>query len=223
MKKIFNIPNTLTGARILLATIFFGLMVLGKKAADFHDLGSYNYYLLALAVFVAAGLTDLLDGYYARKLGQVTVLGRIIDPFADKLMICGTFVVILSIDDRLVDVWLVLVVLSREFMVSAIRAVAESHNIPFGAMGLGKVKMAMQFSAGITFIVALYLDGARAVAPDAGGCAAALDFLWRAWFAAGLPIVRTMYWVSMIVTIVSGVTYLKKGIEAIGQIERGRP
>ena len=77
--QLFNVPNQITCVRLALSFVLFGLIV-------------YEYYLTSLVFFILAAGTDFLDGYYARKFNQVTALGRILDPFADKIIICGTFI-----------------------------------------------------------------------------------------------------------------------------------
>src|SRR5574340_1062181 len=79
LKRIFNVPNQLTSLRLILSVVMFCLIPLG-------------FYWASLVLFVLAAGTDWLDGWYARRYHQVTVLGRIMDPFADKIVICGTFI-----------------------------------------------------------------------------------------------------------------------------------
>ena len=87
--RIWNVPNQVTVSRLVLAVILFALLSLG-------------YYAAALVCFIVAASTDWVDGYWARKYGQITQLGRILDPFADKMIICGTFIY-LAASPQLVD------------------------------------------------------------------------------------------------------------------------
>ena len=88
--KIFNLPNQLTSLRLVLSVVLFFLM-------------AYDCYLWSLVLFIIGAGTDWIDGYYARKYGQVTTLGRILDPFADKVIVCGTFI-FLAANPKMIEV-----------------------------------------------------------------------------------------------------------------------
>jgi len=132
-----NLPNKLTVGRLLLTLVFFILLMF-----DGSVLGN-----TAFIVFVVAALTDLLDGWAARKYGLVTDFGRVADPFADKILICGGLVFLLSKPNTPVADWMVVVILAREFLVSGMRSLAESRGIPFGATYWGKFKALSQIIA----------------------------------------------------------------------------
>ena len=83
-EQIFNVPNQLTAVRLALSVVLFVLLPL-------------EFYLAGLVVFVIAASTDWVDGYYARKYGQVTTLGRILDPFVDKIIVCGSFIYLAAV------------------------------------------------------------------------------------------------------------------------------
>lgn len=142
--KVANLPNALTGLRFLLSFVFF--LLLRYKGDGWMD--------LALVLFVVIGLTDLLDGYLARKRGEETVFGRIADPFVDKVLVCGAFIFLLAIPEmtrRLPDgaglsPWMVMAIVAREFLVTGLRSYAESAGWSFPATWLGKSKMATQFA-----------------------------------------------------------------------------
>ncbi|MFW6158175.1 MAG: CDP-diacylglycerol--glycerol-3-phosphate 3-phosphatidyltransferase [Planctomycetota bacterium] len=131
-----NLPNKITLSRLVLAVAFFALI-------SFDDPVSLD---VGLVVFVAACLTDLLDGYVARKWGQETALGRIADPLVDKVIVCGGFA-LLAHRAPVLHPWMLVVIISREFLVSSIRAYAESRGIAFGARWSGKAKAATQMVA----------------------------------------------------------------------------
>jgi len=132
-----NLPNKLTVGRLLLTAIFFAVLMFDEPA-----LGN-----VALVVFVVAALTDLFDGWAARKYGLVTDFGRIADPFADKILICGGLVFLLAKDGTPVQDWMVVIIIAREFLVSGMRSLAESRGIPFGATYWGKFKALSQIIA----------------------------------------------------------------------------
>ena len=148
-----NLPNTLTVARIFLVPVlvsvlltkFEGRLVMGMPVE-----------LVAAAIFGIASLTDWLDGYLARRRKQVTTLGQILDPLADKLLISATLISLVQLD--LVQSWMVGVIISREIAVTGLRNLAYSRGLTMPASGLGKLKMASQ----VTAILLLLLGWERA-------------------------------------------------------------
>ena len=96
-RKAFNVPNQLTTIRLILGVVLFWLI-------------GYEYYLPAMYVFIVAAGTDWIDGFYARRYNQVTTLGRILDPFADKIIICGTFIFLAALPGSQVLPWMAVVV-----------------------------------------------------------------------------------------------------------------
>ena len=134
-----NAPNSVTIARLGLAVILFWMI--------WYE----GLWVAGAIVFVVAALTDALDGYLARKYGQVTVLGRILDPFVDKFIICGSFVFLLEKRlDSGVNSWIVIVVIGREMFVSSLRGILEKEGKDFSASMVGKIKMVLQCAA-VTF------------------------------------------------------------------------
>lgn len=146
-RAIWNIPNQLTMARLLLSVVFFVLLALQNHGKTFGTFEAHKINLvlnLSLAVFVFAVITDLLDGYLARKWGLVSTFGRIADPFADKIVVCGGFIMLTGVTPRLVEPWFAVVVVFREFLVSGLRSFLESRGVAFGADWSGKAKMVIQ-------------------------------------------------------------------------------
>jgi len=150
-----NVPNSLTLFRILFAIIVFTLI--GLQRYDF-----------ALLFFLMASATDALDGWWARRFKQITVFGRIMDPFADKFLICGAFIFLVAIPEMTSDKadypawlmlqpWMVVVIVGRELLVTSLRAFVESSGGDFSAKWLGKLKMILQCAAII--LALLYLSG----------------------------------------------------------------
>ncbi|TWU25585.1 CDP-diacylglycerol--glycerol-3-phosphate 3-phosphatidyltransferase [Bythopirellula polymerisocia] len=189
--SVLNVPNQLTMARIVLSLALFFFLVAG-------------WYKTALVLFVITAGTDWLDGYWARKYAQITQLGRVMDPFADKLFICGTFV-LLSAVPRLADgtlpsgipAWMTVVVVGRELLVTSLRAFVEQQGGDFSAKWIGKWKMGLQCLAAIWSMVQLtYVDQAT----DA----------WRSapstWMTQGLTAV---VWAMVALTLYSGVSYVR--------------
>jgi len=143
-----NLPNTLTIARIFLVpllvsvllTKFEGRLVLGLPVE-----------VVAAALFGVASLTDWLDGYLARRRQQVTWIGQVLDPIADKLLISATLVSLVQLD--LAPAWMVAVIIGREFAVTALRSLAYSRGVAMPASRLGKFKMASQVVAILLLIL----------------------------------------------------------------------
>ncbi len=110
--------------------------------------------LLASALFIAASITDGIDGYLARKRGQITTMGMLLDPLADKLFIAAAFISLVQLNPRLVPAWVAVVIIGREFLVSGLRSIAASEGFTIEASELGKFKMVVQIVA----VVAVILD-----------------------------------------------------------------
>ena len=189
--SVINVPNQLTLARIMLSLALFLFLLFG-------------WYKTALVLFVVTAATDWLDGYWARKYAQITQLGRVMDPFADKLFICGTFV-LLSAVPRLVDgtlpsgipAWMTVVVVGRELLVTSLRAFVEQQGGDFSAKWAGKWKMGLQCLAAIWSLVQLtYVDQAANI--------------WKPvppqWMTHGLTVVA---WAMVALTLYSGVNYVR--------------
>ena len=136
-----NLPNQITLSRLLLAAVLFVLLGTADGAAR----GPWFWYGV-FSLFIITVLSDGLDGYLARSRGQITAFGRIADPFADKILICGVLVLAMKIGQTsaLVPAWIVLVVLAREFLVSGLRSFLEGRGTVFGARWEGKTKLVIQ-------------------------------------------------------------------------------
>jgi CDP-diacylglycerol--glycerol-3-phosphate 3-phosphatidyltransferase len=138
-----NLPNVLTVSRILLIPVFVVLFVTPTPDRS----------LAAAVVFIVAALTDLLDGYLARRRGQVTKLGRLLDPIADKLLVLSALILLVQVDR--VSALVAILIIAREVAVTGIRAIAATEGIIISAETTGKYKMALQVIA----IVLLILEG----------------------------------------------------------------
>jgi len=141
---IFNVPNALTTARFVLSIVVFVLIPLQQ-------------YLAAMIVFVIAASTDWIDGWWARKYNQVTKLGRIFDPFVDKIIICGTFIYLAAEWPASgIAPWMAVVVVGREMLVTAIRGFIEQQGGDFSAQMMGKLKMVFQCAAVVASLMTLW-------------------------------------------------------------------
>ena len=137
LNRVWTVPNIISLARLVLALVLFALIegVVGRQD------------LAALVLFVFAAATDWVDGWYARKYGAVSRLGRIFDPLVDKVIVCGTFVLLADRTGSAILPWMALVIVVRELVVTAIRAEMERTGLDFSAAWSGKLKMLFQCAA----------------------------------------------------------------------------
>ena len=110
--------------------------------------------ILASAVFILASITDGIDGYLARRRGQITTMGMLLDPLADKLLIAAAFITLVQFNPALVPAWMAVVIIGREFLVSGLRAIAASEGFTIQASELGKFKMLVQIISVVAVILA---------------------------------------------------------------------
>ncbi len=137
-----NLPNILTVSRIFLVPLLVAVLL--RKEAVELDTGwlVVTREVIALWIFLAAVFTDLLDGYLARRRRQVTTTGKLLDPIADKILVSGALISLVELDR--VAAWMVVLIVSREFAVSALRNVALTQGLTIAASEFGKAKMAAQ-------------------------------------------------------------------------------
>ena len=140
-----NLPNGLTLMRIFLVPLLVAVL-----------LTKYNV-LIAAMIFLAASTTDLLDGYLARKRGQVTTLGTLLDPGADKLLISSAFISLVRL--QVVPAWMVVIIIGREFAVSGLRSIASAQGFTIDASQFGKIKVATQVAAITLLILGMPMPG----------------------------------------------------------------
>ena len=139
--RIITVPNLLTVFRMVLIPVFVSLLF-------------YQRFILALTVFISAGVTDGLDGLLARRFNQKSQLGTILDPIADKLLIAAAFIVLVQISPSLVPAWVAIIVIGREFLVSGLRSIAAAEGFTIEASDLGKFKMVVQIVSVVAVILA---------------------------------------------------------------------
>lgn len=200
LRRMVNVPNVLTMARLLLSIVVFVLVPLGC-------------YFSALLVFIVAASTDWVDGYWARRFNQVTQLGRIFDPFVDKIIVCGLFIFLAAERDPPsgITAWMAVVVVGRELLVTALRGFIEQRGGDFSAKMAGKLKMVFQCVAGGFGLGALMY--AHGTAPGWMQTILPAD-----WFAVLLPVA---VWLAVLSTIYSGLQYVIVAIKQIGSSPDG--
>ena len=147
--QIFNIPNLLAFIRVLMAPVMFWVILSPEFFTDQGIHITWVYYLAAL-LFVLASTTDFFDGYIARMLDQTTLLGKILDPLADKMLTLGAFLALMVTGDA--NVWAVYIIIVRELFITGLRTVAVAEGIDVSASWAGKVKTVVQMVA-IGFLI----------------------------------------------------------------------
>ncbi len=183
-----NLPNSITLSRI--ATVPLLIWVLSPKFPVHGIHGEQE--ILASALFITASITDGLDGYLARRRGQITTLGMLLDPLADKLMVTAAFILLVAYNPRVMPPWIAVLVIGREFLVTGLRSIAASEGFTIDASEVGKLKTVIQ----IVSVVA-----------------AILNHRWDEWdfggpFVVGVHLiaVTATYWMAT-VSIISAVDY----------------
>ncbi len=188
-----TIPNLITLARLALTIVGLVLVALWPAQGEAPGLQPLEVWL-PFSLFMFAAVTDFVDGYLARSLGQVSILGRILDPLADKILIAGGLIMLIPHSFRvpgLLPAWLVVIVVSREILVSSIRGMIESQGKSFAADGWGKWKMVAQ---------CFYLE-------------ALMGFI-GGWAWCG-PTAEVFLWVVLVLTTLSALNYFKKAYHVL--------
>jgi CDP-diacylglycerol---glycerol-3-phosphate 3-phosphatidyltransferase len=139
-----NLPNSLTILRIFFVPLLVAVLVQENVGFQLGGVSVTNEWL-ALGIFLSAAATDLLDGYLARRWRQVTTIGTLLDPIADKLLISAALIALVQV--RLLPGWMAILVIGREFAVSGLRSIAAAEGYTIKASDLGKTKMVSQVAA----------------------------------------------------------------------------
>lgn len=177
--QVVNVPNSLSMLRLVLA-VAVGVLI------------EYHLYTAAWVTFIIAASTDFVDGYWARRFNQVTKLGRILDPFVDKIIITAAMVALVGVPTSGVAAWMVTVIIGRELLVTSLRGMVEGRGGDFSARWLGKWKMLFQCVAVVACLIL---------------AAAAEPAHWLWWTA------RVSLWLAIVMTIASGVDYIAQAVK----------
>lgn len=174
-----NLPNILSLSRIFLTPLLVVILLTRVEGKEIYG----------ALIFAVAALTDFFDGYFARRRNQVTVVGKLLDPIADKLLVTSAFISLVELqapDHRsLAPAWMVLIIVGREFAVSGIRGIAATQGLVMPAHWLGKSKLVVQVATIMTLIMA--------------------DSYVEPWLRFG----RLLLWLTVIISVVSAWTYLR--------------
>lgn len=135
-----NLPNKLTIFRVILIVPFI-ILLLGGHAGWFGD-NTFVTDMIALAIFIIASLTDLIDGKIARKYNLITDFGKFMDPLADKLLVCSAMIALIEMSR--IPSWIVIIIIAREFIISGFRLIASDNGVVIAASYWGKFKTTFQ-------------------------------------------------------------------------------
>src|SRR5262245_61688240 len=187
-----NLPNKLTISRFILTV---GFLVVMFSRIPFHE-------TIALFLFVAGGISDFLDGQIARRQQLITNFGILMDPLADKIMVCSAFIAFVGL--TWIPAWMAVVVVARELAITGLRLLAASKNVVLAAEGYGKHKTISQIVAIIAILVLHSYQEWGALGTYTFGLHLIVDKPWIEWFT------ETSKWIAVILTFVSGWFYLWK-------------
>lgn len=184
-----TLPNKLTISRFVLTMAFLGVMF---SRVTYHQ-------TVALALFVVGGVTDFLDGHIARRQRLITNFGILMDPLADKIMVCSAFIAFVGLG--WIAAWMVVIIVARELAITGLRLLAASRNVVLAAEGYGKHKTISQIVAIIAILVLHSYDQWGAAGRATFG-AEIYGAPWAFWFTEAAK------WVAVALTLVSGWLYL---------------
>src|SRR5271166_1265075 len=144
-----NLPNSITMSRIIMIPLFLWIL-----SPHFPWQGNGAQEIAASILFVLASITDGLDGYLARRRGQITTMGMLLDPLADKIMVTAALIALVAYNPTVVKVWIAVAIIGREFLISGLRSIASSEGFTIQASDLGKLKTVVQIVAVVSAILA---------------------------------------------------------------------
>jgi CDP-diacylglycerol---glycerol-3-phosphate 3-phosphatidyltransferase len=177
--QVWNVPNILSMTRLALA-IVVGILI------------ELQFFLLSAVLFLLAASTDFVDGWWARRYGQVTKLGRVLDPFVDKIIITAALVALVGIPGSGIAAWMVTVIVGRELLVTSLRAMVEGKGGDFSARWMGKWKMVLQCAAIVSSLLLLTFGNTQP------------------WIR---PVTAVLIWLALAITIASGADYVFKAVQ----------
>jgi CDP-diacylglycerol--glycerol-3-phosphate 3-phosphatidyltransferase len=196
-----NLPNKLTIVRLVLVPIFMTFTIIDNVWMR----------IFALFIFIAASLTDLYDGYFARKYGAITVFGQFMDPLADKFLISAAFICFVGMKELNVPAWMVVLIIGREFLITGLRLVAISKGVVIPADRSGKFKTSSQITAIIIILLILCVNSilSHFYGIDSYTLLSRVGIQGiMGNFLLWLPVV--LVFITTLLTLISGLTYLYK-------------
>ena len=196
-----NLPNSLTLFRVLLIPVF--IYVLSSPTPFNRSLGDRA--IIAAIIFLIASITDVLDGYIARKTSQITKLGKLFDPIADKLLTSSAFILLVAQSEK-TPAWMAIIIIGREFAVTGLRAAASSEGYVIPAYEGGKAKMLFQTIAIIALLISMNITVSEFIESN----------LYLDAYLTG----TIALWIALILAVVSGAQYFANFWDKIGLNER---
>lgn len=184
-----NLPNKLSMIRICMIPLFVAFAMMNAFWAQ----------LLAVVIYVVACITDALDGHIARSRGLVTNFGKFMDPIADKLLVMSALIILVS--QHRMPAWVCILMLAREFLISGFRLVAAETGKVIAAGKLGKLKTIFQMVSTIALLLLVPVNGSAAILND-----------------FGIIVSNILMYIALVLTIVSGVDYILRNRECIGDM-----
>lgn len=185
-QRILNLPNQLSLFRLVLCVVFVVFMSIDPQGWVWAP-------TWALAIFLIASFTDWLDGYLARRLNQITDLGKLLDPLADKILVGAAFIAL--VEHEVISAWIVTTIIAREFLVTGLRALAASKGVVVAADSAGKFKTVFQMAAIILGLILLSLKPFIQEADQE-----TIRLIWAYGF-------DPMVYIALAATVYSGVAY----------------
>ncbi len=144
-----NLPNSITMSRIVMIPLLLWIL-----SPHFPWQAGAEQELLAASLFVLASITDGVDGYLARRRGQITTMGMLLDPLADKFVVAAAYIALVAYEPQVVKVWIAVVIIGREFLISGLRSIAASEGFTIQASNLGKLKTVTQIVSVVLAVLA---------------------------------------------------------------------
>lgn len=181
-----NLPNKLTVLRMILTPFYLAAMLIGFR----------YHYLAALIIFAVASITDFLDGKIARKNNLVTTFGKLCDPVADKMLTTAALLAFMQLG--LCNIWVVMIILTREFLVTSFRLVSSAQGVVIPAGILGKIKTVSQMVFSILIMLGLFVS----------------EFILFDYERFSL-VSNILLWITAVLTVVSGIKYIVDGKKVI--------
>lgn len=190
-----NTPNKLTIARMIIAPLFLAVLLWDSLPHRF---------LLSMIIFIAASVTDAIDGKMARKNNQVTNFGKLLDPIADKVLTTAALLAFMKLG--LCNIWIVMIVLTREFAIASIRMIAASNGVVIPANIWGKLKTVSQM---VFTVLIMFLGEIYSYAPNV------VPGVTVPYYLTLSNISNALLWITAVLTVISGIIYIKDSKNAI--------
>ena len=196
-----NLPNLITISRLGIAVLLFAMLTLELQGWGIGD--RHLALNIATVAFILCVATDAIDGYLARKWKMVTAFGRLADTFVDKIVICGTLIYLVKFAPDLIKPWFVVIIVTREFLVSGLKSYYESQGQEIAASIGGKLKMILQ---SILIPAVMLVEGNRDFVSGAD-----VNSLWKTIFSLLESLTVILFWGTLVTTLWSGLDYLLAG------------